>query len=66
MVPKTADLDVSGLELGAEALEALLAVDQDEWRNELSLIEEHYEAIGDRLPSEMRIQLERLADRLAS
>ena len=66
MVPRTEDLDVSGLELGTEALEALLAVDQDEWRNELSLIEEHYEAIGDRLPSEMRVQLERLADRLAT
>ena len=66
MVPRTEDLDVSGLELGSEALESLLAVDQDEWRNELSLIEEHYETIGDRLPSEMRVQLERLADRLAS
>ena len=66
MVPRTEDLDVSGLELGSEALESLLAVNQDEWRNELSLIEEHYETIGDRLPSEMRVQLERLADRLAS
>ena len=66
MVPRTEDLDVSGLKRGSGALESLLAVDPDEGRNELSLIEEHYEAIGDRLPSEMRVQMERLADRLAS
>ena len=66
MVPKIGELDVSGLDLTSEALEALLSVDATEWRNELALIEEHYEAIGDRLPAEMRLQLERLADRLTT
>ncbi|MEC9339776.1 MAG: phosphoenolpyruvate carboxykinase (GTP) [Actinomycetota bacterium] len=66
MVPKIGELDVSGLDLTSEALEALLSVDATEWRNELALIEEHYEAIGDRLPAEMRLQLDRLADRLTT
>ena len=66
MVPKIGELDVSGLDLTSEALEALLSVDATEWRNELALIEEHYEAIGDRLPAEMRLQLDRLADSLTT
>jgi len=66
MVPKTEDLDVGGLDLAADALEALLAVDAGEWRSELALIEEHYASIGERLPNEMRLQLDRLADRLAT
>ena len=65
MVPKTEDLDVAGLDLTADALESLLTVDVTEWQNELTLIEEHYESIGERLPNEMRLQLARLADRLA-
>lgn len=66
MVPKTEDLDVGGLDLTADALEALLAVDAGEWRSELALIEEHYASIGERLPNELRLQLDRLADRLAT
>jgi phosphoenolpyruvate carboxykinase (GTP) len=66
MVPKIEDLDVDGLDLTADALEALLAVDAGEWRSELALIEEHYASIGERLPNEMRLQLDRLADRLAT
>lgn len=65
MVPRTEDLDVAGLDLTADALESLLTVDVTEWQNELTLIEEHYESIGERLPNEMRLQLARLADRLA-
>jgi phosphoenolpyruvate carboxykinase (GTP) len=65
MVPKTEDLDVAGLDLTADALESLLTVDVTEWQNELTLIEEHYESIGERLPNEMRLQLAQLADRLA-
>tara|TARA_Y100001934_G_C11964241_1_gene590991 strand:+ start:124 stop:615 length:492 start_codon:yes stop_codon:yes gene_type:complete len=66
MIPKSQDLDISGLDLTSQELETLLAVDHNEWRDELSLIEEHYASIGERLPSEMRLQLEQLSDRLAS
>lgn len=66
LVPKTEDLDVAGLDLAADALESLLAVDVGEWQKELTLIEEHYESIGERLPNELRLQVARLADKLAS
>ena len=65
MVPKPEDLDVSGLDLHPEELQTLLAVNEDEWKSELTLIEEHYESIGERLPDQMRVQLTRLSERLA-
>ena len=65
MVPKPEDLDVSGLDLKPEELQTLLAVNEDEWKSELTLIEEHYESIGERLPDQMRAQLTRLSERLA-
>ena len=65
MVPKPEDLDVSGLDLEPEELQTLLAVNEDEWKSELALIEEHYESIGERLPDQMRVQLSRLSERLA-
>ncbi len=64
MVPTRDALDVSGLDIGDAELEELLKVDVEEWRSELALIEEHYDSIGERLPSEMRGQLGRLAERL--
>ena len=65
MVPKPEDLDVSGLDLKPGELQTLLAVNEDEWKSELTLIEEHYESIGERLPNQMRAQLSRLSERLA-
>ncbi len=65
MVPKPEDLDVSGLDLKPEEIQTLLAVNEDEWKSELTLIEEHYESIGERLPNQMRVQLTRLSERLA-
>ena len=65
MVPKPEDLDVSGLDLKPEELQTLLAVNEDEWKSEVPLSEEHYESIGERLPNQMRAQLSRLSERLA-
>ncbi len=48
----TADaLPTDGLQLAPGALDELLSVDEDEWRAELPLIEEHYAVFGDRLPT---------------
>ena len=66
MVPKSQDIDISGLDLTSQQLETLLAVDHNEWQEELSLIRDHYDAIGERLPSEMTLQLEQLSERLAN
>ena len=63
MVPKPEDLDVSDSTLSRT--QTLLAVNEDEWKNELALIEEHYESIGERLPDQMQVKLSRLSERLA-
>ena len=48
------------------ALPDTLEVSVEEWKQELELIADHYEALGERLPAEMNHQLEQLRDRLAN
>ncbi len=45
-------------------MEQLLAVDDEAWRGEVALVEEHFEFIGERLPQEMRDELTELEKRL--
>jgi phosphoenolpyruvate carboxykinase (GTP) len=63
-VPASGSLDVSGLDLGPDDVEAVLRVDHGEWREELPLIEEWFERVGDKLPSGMRDELDALRLRL--
>jgi phosphoenolpyruvate carboxykinase (GTP) len=64
-LPTAAALPTDGLELPAGALDELLSVDEDEWRTELPLIDEHYGVFGDRLPTALHDELDALAKRLA-
>jgi phosphoenolpyruvate carboxykinase (GTP) len=59
-VPTPGDLDVHGLDLGPDALPALLRVDHAEWRAEVQAIEKHYGMFGNRLPPELRAELHML------
>src|SRR5947208_1714155 len=63
-VPTADDLPLDGLDLSPEATAELLKVDADEWRAEVPSIEEHFAFLGDRLPHELRDQLEALEKRL--
>jgi phosphoenolpyruvate carboxykinase (GTP) len=63
-LPTPDALPTEGLELAPGALDALLSVDEQEWRAELPLIEEHYATFGDRLPSALHDELDALAKRL--
>jgi phosphoenolpyruvate carboxykinase (GTP) len=65
-VPAPASLDVDGLNLLPGALEAALAVEAEEWRAELALIEEWFTMLGPRLPAALRTELDGLADRVRS
>ena len=49
-LPRLADLDLKGLEIGAGALDALLAVDNASWRRELSDIGEYFGEFGASVP----------------
>jgi phosphoenolpyruvate carboxykinase (GTP) len=63
-LPTVGALPVEHLKLKKGALEALLSVDEDDWRSELPLIEEHYATFGDRLPPALHDELDALAKRL--
>jgi phosphoenolpyruvate carboxykinase (GTP) len=63
-VPTADQLDLEGLDAPLADIEAALAVDPEEWKAEIPLIEEWFEVIGDKLPSSMRDELEALKLRL--
>jgi phosphoenolpyruvate carboxykinase (GTP) len=64
-VPTPDALDTEGLDMRPGDLEKLLSVDTEAWRQEVSLIEQHYDFIGERLPAELREQLQELEKRLS-
>jgi phosphoenolpyruvate carboxykinase (GTP) len=64
-VPTTGALDLSGLHLDDDTMSRILEVNNEEWRNEIPLIEEHYAFVGERLPDELRDELDHLEKRLA-
>ena len=53
-----------GAGLGDPDLEAALAVDPEEWRRELPLIEELFEFVGEKLPTSLQDELDALKQRL--
>ena len=64
VVPRVDDLDVNGLGVPREIIEAALAVDPDEWRNELPSIRASFDRLGERLPAALREELAALEERL--
>ncbi len=63
-VPTAESLDTDGLGMTDEQIEAVLAVDPEEWRAEIPQIAEWFDKIGDSLPTTMRDELETLKRRL--
>ncbi|MFC4123749.1 phosphoenolpyruvate carboxykinase (GTP) [Nocardia rhizosphaerae] len=63
-VPSAADLDLEGLDVVVADVDEALAVNVDEWRNEIPSIEEWFEFVGDKLPSGVRDEFEALKERL--
>ncbi|HUE27259.1 MAG TPA: phosphoenolpyruvate carboxykinase (GTP) [Solirubrobacteraceae bacterium] len=66
MVPPLGEggIDTSGLQIDDAAMEQLLAVDPEAWLAQLPQMREHYARFGDRLPAQMRSQLEAFEQRL--
>ena len=65
-VPSPGALETEGLEISAEDLEAAVRVDPEEWREELGPVRAFFDAFGDRLPAELRAQLEAAERRLGA
>ncbi len=64
-VPTPESLDLAGLDIDADTVTTLLSVDNEAWRAEVPLIEAHFGHVGERLPAELRDELNELEKRLA-
>ncbi len=63
-VPHAEDINIEGLEISLDTLKGLLNVDRDLWKSETAGITEFYAKFGDKLPEELRHQLDALKARL--
>ena len=63
-VPGAGHLDVDGLDASTDAVDTAVCVDPDEWRAEVPLIREHFESLGDKLPTPLWDELGALEARL--
>jgi len=64
-VPTHSAINVEGLNVTPADIEELLTVHDDEWRDEVPRIEEHFAQFGDRLPARLDAQLKDLEARLS-
>ncbi len=63
-LPQPASLDMTGLDLSPETLEAVLSVNIPQWQEEVKSQGEFLDTIGSRLPVELRQEYEALAGRI--
>ncbi len=63
-VPNVADIDVEGLDMTTEEIEALLSIDNKVWLEDVENIKEYFAQFGDKLPKEMADQLATLEGNL--
>jgi phosphoenolpyruvate carboxykinase (GTP) len=63
-VPRPQDLELRGLELGQDALAALLTIDPALWRKELTDMREYLDRFSDRLPAALLAELAAIERRL--
>jgi len=64
ILPKSGELDLDGLEIDDSALTTLTQVDVEGWLGEIPRIREHYAKFGERLPTDLRAELDGLEARL--
>lgn len=65
IVPSADDLDLEGLDADPADVNEALAVNVQEWRDELPQIEEWFEFVGEKLPTGVKDEFEALKQRLA-
>ena len=59
-VPRPEDIDLTDLDMSVGTLKSILEVDKSIWQKEAAEIEEHYKKFGDKLPAQLREQLNNL------
>ena len=63
-VPNADDINIEGLDLSKETLKGLLEVDVPSWKQDIGNIKEFYDLVGERVPAELREELDALEKRL--
>jgi phosphoenolpyruvate carboxykinase (GTP) len=64
-LPHAEDLNTKGLNVSADALQALLSADPALWKKEMAEVGKYLEQYGSRLPAEMLQQVKGIEARLA-
>ena len=62
--PKPEDINIEGLDIDLDTIKGLLDVDKGLWKEDAAGIEEFYQKFGDKLPKELRAELETLKKNL--
>ena len=65
-VPAPESLDIDGLDVTPGHLSAAMAVDSQEWAQEIDSIDQWYARFGDSLPGELSTELQHLKNRFAA
>ncbi len=65
-LPEPGDIDIEGLDIGADAMQALTRIDTQQWQDEIESIGEYFDTFGDRLPAALRQEQQRIAKELAN
>lgn len=63
-MPEEGALDLNGLDITKETMDKLLSVNKQDWKKEVGMIEEFYAKFGDRIPQELKDQLDELKKKL--
>ncbi len=63
-VPNPEDINIEGLDITVDTIADLTTVDKETWKEETKGIEEFYAQFGDRLPAELKENLDELKARL--
>jgi phosphoenolpyruvate carboxykinase (GTP) len=63
-LPDAKDIDLTGLDVSDEELAQLLNVNREQWRAELDQVGEYLQSYGDRLPSDLRAEHEKIVQAL--
>ncbi len=64
LVPTVESMDLEGLDVDRADVEKAIAVDPEEWKSEVKLIEEWFATIGDKTPTSLLDELDALKVRL--
>ena len=64
-LPKAETIDIEGIDVSPSTLEQLLAVDPQQWREEMEQIGEYLQSYGDRLPDRLSAEHKKIVQALS-